>query len=68
MPSPVPRNSRVTEVRVLSYAELCCLGDLGYYDPLRLPLHRHSFRLWPYDRGMLPRLSTLPRVQEGLPI
>jgi hypothetical protein len=44
MPSPVPRNSRVTEVRGLPYAELCCLDDRRYYAPLRLPPRRPGLR------------------------
>src|SRR5437763_17079837 len=38
MPSPVSRSQRVTEVRALPCAELCCLGGHRYYAPLRLPL------------------------------
>src|SRR5579859_3547878 len=49
MPSPVPCNVRVTEVRALPYAELCCLGDHRYYHPLRLPPHRPGLRC-----GLIP--------------
>ena len=49
MPSPVPCNSRITEMRVLRYAEFCCLGDRRYYVPLRLPAHRSGFRF-----GLIP--------------
>src|SRR2546421_4507272 len=45
MPSPVPLNSRITEVRALPYAELCCLGGHGYYGPLRLPPRRPGLRV-----------------------
>ena len=45
MPSPVPCSTRITEVRALPYAELCCLDDHRYYYPLRLPLHRPGLRL-----------------------
>jgi hypothetical protein len=51
MPSPVPCSVRVTEVRALSYTELCCLGDRRYYGPFRLPLHRPGLRCWPYTRA-----------------
>src|SRR5262245_55292210 len=44
MPSPVPRNSRITEARGLSYAEFCCLDDHRYYAPLRLPSRRPGLR------------------------
>jgi hypothetical protein len=44
MPSPVPRNSRVTEVRGLPYAEFCCLDGHRYYAPLRLPPRRPGLR------------------------
>src|SRR6266571_100547 len=49
MPSPVPCNSRITEVRSLPYAELCCLGDPRYYAALRLPPHHPGFRF-----GLIP--------------
>src|SRR2546427_9635588 len=44
MPSPVPCNSRITEVRSLPSAELCCLDDARYYAALRLPPHCPRFR------------------------
>src|SRR5712691_9672062 len=49
MPSPVPCSSRVTEVRSLPYAELCCLDDPRYYAALRLPPHCPGFRF-----GLIP--------------
>src|SRR5436309_2915459 len=49
MPSPVPCNSRITEVRSLPYAELCCLDDARYYAALRLPPHCPRFRF-----GLIP--------------
>ena len=49
MPSPVPCSSRVTEVRSLPYAELCCLDDPRYYAALRLPPHCPRFRF-----GLIP--------------
>src|SRR5487761_1804258 len=57
MPLPVPCNARITEVRSLPYAELCCLDDPRYYAALRLPPHRPGFRFGLY-RDMLPPLST----------
>jgi hypothetical protein len=59
MPSPVPCSSRITEVRALPYAELCCLGDHRYYHPLRLPSRHPGLRCVPYTRacfrGFRPR-------------
>ena len=53
MPLPVPCNTRVTEVRSLPYAELCCLGDPRYYAALRLPPHRPDFRF-----GLIPGIAS----------
>src|SRR6266581_291770 len=46
MPLPVPCSSRLTEVRSLPYAELCCLDDHRYYAALRLPPHHPGLRVW----------------------
>src|SRR5450759_3493052 len=49
MPLPVPCNARITEVRSLPYAELCCLDAPRYYAALRLPPHCPGFRF-----GLIP--------------
>src|SRR5437764_8139051 len=49
------RSQRVTEVRALPCAELCCLGGHRYYAPLRLPLRCLGLRA-----RLIPRRASAP--------